>query len=150
MKVKEMMEQSVITIQETATIKECGDLLEKHDINGVPVLAGKEVVGVITRADIFRSILPRYPELYENEKYMMDFEYIEERIHKVREIRVRSLMSHPPVTIGQEIAVCKAGSVMILKKIKQIPVVSDNELVGIVTLTDICRNLLQRAEKVGT
>ena len=60
MMVKEIMKSPVVTINEDATIKDCGELLEKHHINGMPVVDDGRVIGVITRADIFKSILPRH------------------------------------------------------------------------------------------
>jgi predicted transcriptional regulator len=75
----------------------------------------------------------------------MDFEYIEGQIHKVNQIKVHTLMGTPAITLDQDTPICKAGSLMIWRRIKQIPVLSHNKLVGIITLTDICRNLMQRA-----
>lgn len=101
MKIKEIMKSPVVKINQDATIKECDDLLEKHDINGVPMMDNGRVVGVITRDDIFRSIVPRYPEIFEEERYLTDFDYIEERISKIRELKVVDLMGAPaiPTTI---------------------------------------------------
>lgn len=146
MKVKEVMKKPVITVSKDATIKECGDLLEKHDINGVPVTDNGRVVGVITRADIFKSILPRYPEIFEEERYLMDFEYIEERIERISKIRVMDLMASPAMSLDQDTPLVKAGSIMVLRKVKQMPVMDKDKLVGIISLTDICRNLLSRVE----
>ena len=42
MKVAEIMQKDVFTISKDASIKECGDLLEKHDVNGMPVMDGFE------------------------------------------------------------------------------------------------------------
>lgn len=146
MKVKEVMKRSVVTVSKDASIKECGDLLERHDINGAPVIYNGRVAGVITRADIFKSILPRYPEIFEEERYLMDFEYIEERIGKISELKVQDLMGSPAMTLDQDTPLVKAGSIMVLRKVKQMPVMEKDKLVGIVTLTDICRNLLSRVK----
>jgi CBS domain-containing protein len=146
MKIKEVMKSPVITINKNASIRECGDLLEKHDINGMPVMDNGRVVGVITRADIFRSILPRYPDIFEEERYLMDFEYIEERIDKISKTNVMDLAGIPAMTLDQDTPVIKAGSLMILRKVKQMPVMDKDKLVGIITLTDICRNLVSRAK----
>ena len=147
MKVKEIMKSPVITVNKDATIKECGDVLEKHGINGAPVVDDDRVVGLITRADIFRSILPRYPEIFKDERHLMDFEYMEERIRKVTKIEVSELMGSPAMTLDQETAIVKAGSIMTLRKIKQMPVMKDDKLVGIITLTDVFRNLMEKAGK---
>lgn len=147
MRVKEIMTKSVFTITKDASVKECADLLEKHDVNGMPVMENDRVVGLITKADIFKSILPRYPEIFENEGYLMNFERIEERVNKASKSKIKDLMSTPPVSLNQNTSLVKAGSIMILKGIKQIPIVDNDKLVGIVTLSDICRALLARAER---
>jgi CBS domain-containing protein len=148
MKVKEIMKIDVITVNKDATIKDCGDLLEKHGINGAPVVDNGRVLGVITRADIFKSILPRYPEISEEQRYLMDFEHIEERIDRVSKTKVSEFMGSPAMKVDQETPIVKAGSTMILRKIKQMPVMNGDKLVGIVTLADICRYLMERAAKM--
>ena len=146
MKVVEIMQKDVFTITKDASIKECGDLLEKHDVNGMPVMDGDQLVGIITRADIFKAILPKYSDIYINERYLIDFECIEERIHKIKELKVMHIMAPNPLTLDQDTPLVKAGSLMILRGIKQVPIVENGKLLGIITLTDICRNFLKRVE----
>ena len=145
MRVKKIMKGPVITVNKDATIKECGDLLQKHGINGAPVVDDEHVVGLITRADIFRSVHPRYPEIFKDETHLVDFEYIEKRIKKVTRIEVSELMGSPAMTLDQETPIVKAGSIMILRKIKQMPVVKDDKLVGIVTLENVFSYLMEKA-----
>ena len=147
MRVKEIMKSPVITVNKDATVKECGDLLEKHGINGAPVVDGEHVVGLITRTDIFKSVLPRYPEIFKDESHLIDFHYIEERIKKVTKIEVSELMGSPAMTLDQETPVVKAGSIMVLRKIKQMPVMKDDKIVGIVALEDIVKYLMEMAGK---
>ena len=147
MKVKEIMRSPVITVNKDATVKECGDLLEKQGINGAPVMDDDRVVGLITRTDIFKSILPRYPEIFKDESHLIDFHYIEERIKKVTKIEVSELMGSPAMTLDQETPIVKAGSIMVLRKIKQMPVTKDDKLVGIIALEDIFRYLMEMAAK---
>jgi CBS domain-containing protein len=40
--------------------------------------------------------------------------------------------------------IIRAGSQMILRRVKQVPVVDRNKLVGIITLTDIINALLKK------
>ena len=145
MRVKEIMKSPVITVNKDATVKECGDLLEKHGINGAPVVDGEHVVGLITRTDIFKSVLPRYPEIFKDESHLIDFHYIEERIKKVTKIEVSELMGSPAMILDQETPVVKAGSIMVLRKIKQMPVMKDDKIVGIVALEDIVKYLMEMA-----
>lgn len=145
MKLKEIMKQPVITVESEATLKECGDLLQVHNINGAPVTEHDEVVGVITRADIFRSVLPRYPEIYKDERHLTDLGYLEGRINKVTQMKVREIMASPAMTLDQETSVLKAGSMLTLRRIKQMPVMEEGKLVGIITLKDIFRHIITLA-----
>jgi CBS domain-containing protein len=147
MKLKEIMKYPVITVKSEATLKECGDLLQKHNINGAPVVDNDHVVGVITRADIFRSVLPRYPEIYKDEQQFMDLAYIETRIDKVTKMKVSEVMASPAMTLDKETSVLKAGSILTLRRIKQMPVMEEDALVGIITLKDIFRHIIEMAGK---
>lgn len=137
MKTAEIMTKQVHTIGPDKTLRECAINLKKHHVNGLVVVEGGAVAGVITKTDIFKAILPGYSEIMEDERHMASFEYIEERAHKLYDLKVRTLMGTPPFTITSDTPVVKAGSLMILKKVKQLPVVDNGKLSGIVTLTDI-------------
>ncbi|MEW6002104.1 MAG: CBS domain-containing protein [Nitrospirota bacterium] len=141
MKIGEIMTKKVHTIGPDSALKECAEVLKKHGVNGLVVTEGNKVVGVITKADIFKAILPRYPDIIEEERYMTDLEYIEDRIHKLYEMKVKDIMGTPPITVSSDMPVVKAGSTMILRGVKQVPVVDKDKLAGIVTLTDIINAL---------
>jgi CBS domain-containing protein len=144
MKIREIMTKVVHTIGPDKTLKECAEALKKHDVNGLVVVEKNKVVGVITKADIFKAILPRYPDIIEEERYMSDLEYIEERVSKLFEMKVKDIMGAPPITVTSDMPLVKAGSTMILRRVKQVPVVDKEKLVGIVTLTDIISSLLKK------
>jgi CBS domain-containing protein len=59
-------------------------------------------------------------------------------------MKVEDLMGTPPITVSSDIPIIKAGSTMILRRVKQLPVVDKEKLVGIVTLTDIINNLMKK------
>ncbi|MEW6674410.1 MAG: CBS domain-containing protein [Nitrospirota bacterium] len=107
-------------------------------------MEGGKAVGVITKADIFKAILPRYPDIIEEERYMTDLEYIEERVHKLYEMKVKDIMGTPVITVSSDMPVVRAGSQMILRRVKQVPVVDKDRLVGIITLTDIINSLTEK------
>jgi len=106
-------------------------------------------VGVVTKADIFRAILPTQADICEDELLMKDSEYVEERIFKCLGTRVDKIMGTPPVTIAGNLPIIKAGSIIVLHGIKQIPVVDDGALVGIVTLSDILSAFRKKSEGFG-
>jgi acetoin utilization protein AcuB len=118
--------------------------MNKKRANGLVVVDDGKIVGVVTKADIFKAILPRYPDIIEDERHMTDLEYIEERAHKLYEMKVQEIMGTPPITVSSDMPIIRAGSQMILRRVKQVPVVDRNKLVGIITLTDIINSLLKR------
>jgi len=144
MKVSEIMTKKVYTISPDSTLKECAEALNKYNINGLVVVEKEKVAGVITRSDIFKAILPRYPDIIEEERYVSDLEYVEERANKLFEMEVKDIMGAPPITVNSDMPIVKAGSTMILRRVKQVPVVDKGKLVGIITLTDIINNLLKK------
>ncbi len=144
MKVSEIMTKKVYTISPDSTLKECAEALNKYNINGLVVVEKEKVVGVITRSDIFKAILPRYPDIIEEERYVSDLEYVEERANKLFEMEVKDIMGAPPITVNSDMPIVKAGSTMILRRVKQVPVVDKGKLVGVITLTDIINNFLKK------
>jgi len=57
-KVKAIMNKKPVTISEDHTIEEAAALLFVHDISGAPVVnQGGKIVGIITKNDIFRSVI---------------------------------------------------------------------------------------------
>lgn len=139
MKISEIMTRKPRTIGPDKSLKECSRVLTQSHVNGLVVVEGEKVVGVITKADIFKSILPSYSDILEDERHLTDYEYIEDRIHRLAEVKVRDIMGTPPITVNSDMPLVKAGSLMILRRVKQLPVVDDERLSGIVTLTDIVK-----------
>ena len=149
MKISDIMSRNVFTTTPEATLKESLELLAKERLNGLVVVEGGKVVGVVTKADIFRAILPTQCDICEDELLMKDPEYVEERIFKFLGTRVEKIMGTPPVTTSSNVPIVKAGSMMVLRRIKQVPVVDDGALVGIVTLSDILSAFRKKTEGFG-
>jgi len=169
MKTAKIMTKQVHTIGPEQTLKDCAKILKEHHVNGLAVLNGETIVGVITKADIFKAILlnglvvldggtvagviptaeitkamlPGYSDIVDGERHMASFENIEERAHQLDDLKVRAIMGTPPITITSDTPIVKAGSIMVLKGIKQLPVVDNGKLSGIVTLTDIINYIME-------
>ena len=56
-KVEEVMTASVHSVLEDASIEEIVELMERRHIKRVPVMRGRRVVGIITRANILRAAM---------------------------------------------------------------------------------------------
>jgi len=75
---------------------------------------------------------------------MSDIEYMGERVSRLFEMKVKDMMGSPPITVSSDVPIIRAGSIMLLRRVKQIPVIDEGKLVGIVTLTDIISKALKK------
>jgi acetoin utilization protein AcuB len=55
--IEKIMTTDVVTVTEDTPIEEAAKIMADNDISGIPVLRGKEVVGIITETDIFKAFL---------------------------------------------------------------------------------------------
>jgi CBS domain-containing protein len=56
-KVNEVMSKNVITISSDASIIEVAEIMEKHDVNRLPVVNNEKLVGIVARADIIKALI---------------------------------------------------------------------------------------------
>jgi CBS domain-containing protein len=144
MKIADIMTKQVHTVAPDKTLRECTQVLKQRNVNGLVVLEGTKVVGIITKTDLFKAILPSYADIIEDERNLASFEYIEERAHRLYDIKVRDFMRAPLITVSSDMPVIKAGSLMVVRRVKQLPVVDDGIMKGIVTLTDIMNAIAEK------
>jgi CBS domain-containing protein len=55
-KAQDLMTRDVVTATERTSLSEIADLMSKHRIKRVPILAAGKVIGIVSRADIVRSL----------------------------------------------------------------------------------------------
>jgi acetoin utilization protein AcuB len=57
LKVKEIMEKKVITVEENEVVEEAARIMADHDISCLPVMKGPLLVGIITGTDLFHVFI---------------------------------------------------------------------------------------------
>jgi CBS domain-containing protein len=133
-RVSDVMSTSVVTVDRATPYKEIARLLAEHKISGLPVLKmGREVVGVVTEADLLAAEAQ-----------------IARRLRSARRLGLRrragehpaytagELMSSPALTIAPHVTVHAAGRVMSDRRVRLLPVVDEhNRLVGVVSRRDL-------------
>lgn len=55
--VEKVMTRDVITVTEDTAVEEAGRIMSENKISGLPVMRGKELVGIITESDLFEILL---------------------------------------------------------------------------------------------
>ncbi|MEM5829561.1 MAG: CBS domain-containing protein [Candidatus Aenigmatarchaeota archaeon] len=56
-KVKNIMSKKVISIDPEASVFDAANLMEKHDVNRLPVVENGKLVGIVARADVIKAII---------------------------------------------------------------------------------------------
>ena len=121
--VEEIMNTDVVTLHETATVKEAVRTMRKHKIRHLPIVSDKnEVVGIITGHDIKNSL----PSGIHEEPSSATYD------SAVSEIMVKHPIIGHPLDFVEEVALTFYEN-----KISCLPIVSCGQLVGIVTTTDV-------------
>jgi CBS domain-containing protein len=116
--VGEIMTANPITIVPTALIPKAARVMLENKITALPVMENGEMVGILTNSDILRFILSEVPLLK-------------------KEILVRDYMTDDVVTIDPDTSLLEAHRLMGTKRIRSLPVMTGDQLVGLVTRTDL-------------
>ena len=143
MKVSDIMSTNVDSVKTTTSVRDAAKLIFGRNINGLPVVEGKKIVGFITEKDILGRFYPSVEEYMEDIVHSGDFEEMEEKISEILALPVEKIMNLKPVTVKENTPILQAQSLMNLRKIGRLPVVNDKEeLIGILTKGDIFRALV--------
>lgn len=135
MKVVDVMTKDPLTLTPTEAIGQADELMNTNKIRQLPVVKGKELLGIVTDRDI-RSFLSG--SLLESP----------EARERALASEVREIMTTEPITVSPDDDLQEAIELMIDEKIGGIPVVDEAEgLVGIVTYVDVLRCFLNRLQE---
>ncbi len=115
--VRDIMSKDVKVVRPDSSVKEVVATMNKFDIGSIVVVQGDRPVGIITERDILRRIVQPClaPET----------------------LTARQVMTSPLLTISETASIDEAAKLMAKKKVKKLPVLNKQKLIGIVTLTDI-------------
>ncbi len=117
MKVREVMTADVVSVREDSSVEDAARRMARHRISGLPVMnqAGA-LVGLVTEYDM-----------------------IAKEGHSVADIMSRSVISVSPDTDVEEVA-----HLLTNQRIRRVPVLDGDQLVGIVSRSDLVRQIAMR------
>jgi len=143
MKVKDAMSKKVDYVFTKSKVKNISKLIFIHEINGVPVLSGKRVIGFITERDILAKFFPSIQEYIEDPVNTSNFEKMERKISEIFDLTADKIMSKRLVTIEADAPILRAQSLMLSHKVGRLPVVDKRgNLIGIISKGDIFKALV--------
>jgi len=119
MLVRDVMTKNPKVVRRDTSVQEIVATMNKFDISSVVVVQEERPVGIVTHKDIVSKIVqPRIPP---------------------DAVTAREVMSSPIVSISEDASTEEAAKLMVRKRIKKLPVVRDDKLVGIITTMDLVR-----------
>lgn len=148
MLVKEIMTSKVIVIKADTYIKKIITLLNENKVSGVPVVDENNcVIGVVSEKDILKRLFPDYSEFIGDIHNAMRYKFTDDKKEELKSLRAKDIMQDKVITASPEIFVMKACAIMVINKIRRIPLVDEdtNTLVGIVSQSDVFQTVLKEA-----
>jgi len=121
-KVGDIMNRDVISIEANAPVTEVAKLMRKHGVGSVVVSKAKKAEGIITEKDMVYKVVAIGAD--------------------ASKVTAEKIMSKPLKVVTPETSVEEAARAMKQYNLKRFPVVNDtNELVGMISEGDITRIL---------
>jgi len=115
---KDIMTSPVKFVTSTAILKDALDITMKYNLNNMPVLKNNKTIGIISRKDLLYAL-----------KHGLD----NEPITMIMNSEFDTISPDTPYMVAQEIIVSKGYKIL--------PIEDDNQILGVLTRTDILRLL---------
>ncbi len=116
--VRDVMKNTVISIDSSMTVQDAAKMMDDASVGAIVVIEKGIAIGIITERDITRRIVAKGKSLTTN---------------------VKDAMSYPLIVINPDDSVWTAAQLMKTRRIHRLPAVKNNQLVGIITTSDIVR-----------
>jgi CBS domain-containing protein len=140
MKISQCMKRNIISISETATVREAAAVFAKEHIGLLPIVdQHRKLVGVIGLRDLLDLEMPDFVNFVADVDFVHDFGAVENTRPKaeVLDQSIQELMS-PAITVDEDSGLLRTYALMLQHELHDIPVISKNgQLVGMASRVDI-------------
>jgi CBS domain-containing protein len=117
--VKEAMKTNLVLINATANVLEAAKLMKKRKIGNVIIVENNQPIGILTESDILKKVVAEGKN--------------------VKDVIIKDIMSTPVIVIDPYVTLDEAMKTMTKCNIRRLPVVENDELIGVITEKDIFR-----------
>jgi CBS domain-containing protein len=147
MKASDVMTRNVLTVGRETSVADAIRVMLDKNVSGLPVLDNGKIVGIVTEGDLLRRSetgtakhRPRWLEILMGPGRMAG-EYVRTHGRKVE-----ALMTTDLVSVAGDRPLDEVVGLMERRRIKRVPVIEGDVLVGIVSRLDLLRALLRVIE----
>ena len=121
-----LVKRKCITIKVDSTISNLTDLLTLHDIGAVIVVDNNnKPIGIVSERDVIKN----YSKNYNN---------------------IKNIMTNKLISCDLSISSTNLLEIMNKNKVRHVPIIKDNELLGIVSIGDVVKRLIETYENENT
>jgi len=114
--VKDIMRREVIVAKPDVTLREASKVMSQFQIGSLIITEKKKILGIVTERNVLSAVAKgKNPEL----------------------VTAEEIMAKNVITIEPDKNIEEAVELMVKNRIKKLPVVRDDKLIGIVTASDI-------------
>ena len=125
------MTRNLITANEDTSVLKVKNLLKEHNIDQLPVVERKKLVGIVTDRDI-----------RENSASPASSLSVHELNYLLSDMKVEEIMTRDVYTVTPSTTIEEAARLINEKRVNSLPVVLGDELLGIITTCDLLNVLL--------
>ncbi|TNE91639.1 MAG: CBS domain-containing protein [Deltaproteobacteria bacterium] len=130
--VSKIMTANPMTVHTKQKLSEVRTLMEQNGFHHVPVVSGTKLVGMLSSTDILRASYTYEGDMRQTDN-VLD-----------HTVSIEQLMTRDMQTVGPHTTIRNATEILAEGAFHSLPVVEDGDLVGLVTTTDILRDVLAR------
>jgi CBS domain-containing protein len=117
---------AVYSVNPDDTVYDALVLMAEKNVGALPVLAGEEIEGIFSERDYARKVI---------------------LVGKTsRDTHVREIMTREVIRIGPEVTADQCMALMTDKRIRHLPVVERGRLVGIISIGDVVRAVVEEQQ----
>jgi CBS domain-containing protein len=134
--VSTIMTKTIHAVQSDDKLTDALELVRKYGVRHVPVVHGKQLVGIISKTDLNRLT---FSNMFAGE------EDTDEAVFEM--LTISQVMSHKPRVVKASDTIHKVAQILSKEEFHALPVVDDHDetlLIGIVTTTDVIQYLLDQ------
>ncbi len=136
MRVSDIMTPNPATIKPDDTLQDAITLMESCGSRHLPVIDDDgKLVGIISDRDCRLAL---------NSPTAMRFTWQDEEV--TNRTSVLAMMTPAPITIQKDAPIQQAAELMLTNHISALPICDNDQLIGIVTSSDLLRQLMQMGE----
>lgn len=126
------MSTQLITVPPDLTLPEAFALMKKENIRRLVIVDKGKMVGLVTKNDLENALPSKATSLS-----MWEINYLIEKV-KVSDVMIKDV-----ITVNEDTPIEEAARLMADKKISCLPVLRNDDVVGIITETDLFRIFLE-------